>query len=46
MNIVRKVIPNQEKIENQKVRLIKPGGGAGQKLSIEDQIVGIGQLLS
>ncbi|WP_287296065.1 transposase family protein, partial [Moorena sp. SIO2C4] len=28
-----------EKIENQKVRLIKPGGGAGQKLSIEDQIV-------
>ncbi|EGJ28888.1 MULTISPECIES: transposase family protein [Moorena] len=30
---------HQEKIENQKVRLIKPGGGAGQKLSIEDQIV-------
>jgi IS5 family transposase len=30
---------HQEKIESQKVRLIKPGGGAGQKLSIEDQIV-------
>ncbi|AOX04721.1 IS5 family transposase (plasmid) [Moorena producens PAL-8-15-08-1] len=30
---------HQEKIQNQKVRLIKPGGGASQKLSIEDQIV-------
>ncbi|NEO81719.1 MULTISPECIES: hypothetical protein [Moorena] len=30
---------HQEKNQNQKVRLIKPGGGASQKLSLEDQIV-------
>ncbi|WP_424097704.1 transposase [Moorena producens] len=32
-------LQHQEKNQNQKVRLIKPGGGASQKLSLEDQIV-------